>query len=146
MHHPVHFLLVEDNPGDADLTRETLESSKVQIRLSVVCDGAEALDFLRQKGKHSEAQLPDLILLDLNLPKLSGRDVLAEIKASAELRHIPIVVLTSSDAERDIAESYRLGANCYITKPVDWRAFQSIVQGVESFWLTIVKLPPCKLS
>ncbi len=146
MHHPVHFLLVEDNPGDADLTRETLESSKVQIRLSVVSDGAEALDFLRHKGRHSEAQLPDLILLDLNLPKLSGRDVLSEIKATAELRHIPIVVLTSSDAERDIAESYRLGANCYITKPVDWRAFQAIVQGVENFWLTIVKLPPCKLS
>lgn len=141
MTEPFNVLLIEDNPGDADLTRETLESSSLKVTLSVVVDGAEALEYLLREGRHGAAPRPDLILLDLNLPKLSGRDVLTQVKRSDTLRVIPVVVLTSSGADRDVVESYNLGANCYITKPVDWRAFQTIVQGVVDFWLTIVKLP-----
>ncbi|MBX3728850.1 MAG: response regulator [Candidatus Sumerlaeia bacterium] len=139
---PIRVLLVEDNPADADLTRETLETGKLFLELSVVADGIAAMDFLHGRGKHIGQPRPDLILLDLNLPRKPGREVLIEIKGDPDLRSIPIVILTSSDAERDIVQSYALGANCYITKPVDLRAFQSIVRTLEGFWLTIVKLPP----
>ena len=131
-------MLVEDNPADADLTRETFDISKLHVDLSVAIDGAQAIELLKKRGA---APLPDLILLDLNLPKKDGRAVLAEIKSDEELRKIPVVILTSSDAERDVAQSYSLGANCYVTKPVDLRAFQTIVQAVESFWFSVVKLP-----
>lgn len=138
---PIRVLLVEDNPGDADLTRETLEEGKLFIELSLVVDGAEAIDFLLQRGRHSAAQLPDLVVLDLNLPKLDGREVLTEMRKVPALSTIPVVVLTSSDAERDVAQSYQLGANCYVTKPVGLEAFQNIVRSIEGFWFTIVKLP-----
>jgi CheY-like chemotaxis protein len=137
----IRVLLVEDNPGDADLTRETLEASKLFLEISTVSDGLEALDFLHRRGAHARAELPDLIVLDLNLPKLDGQQVLAEIRKDERLRALPVVVLTSSDAERDIVQSYKLGANCYVTKPVDLAAFQSIVKAIEGFWFTIVKLP-----
>ncbi len=135
----IHVLLVEDNPADADLTRETLEAGKLHIDLSVAIDGEQALQML--KASYAAGTKPDLILLDLNLPRKGGRQILAEIKADESLRHIPVVILTSSDAERDVAQSYTLGANCYITKPVDLRAFQSIVAAVEDFWFGVVKLP-----
>jgi two-component system, chemotaxis family, response regulator Rcp1 len=138
---PIHILLVEDNPADADLTRETFETSKLHLKLSVTVDGIQALEFLRRRTGYSRAPRPDLILLDLNLPKKDGREILAEIKADDNLRQIPVVILTSSDAEKDIAQSYALGANCYVTKPVDLKAFQTIVQAVEDFWFTVVKLP-----
>jgi len=137
----IHVLLVEDNPADADLTRETLETSKLHLELSVAIDGIEAMRFLRREGEHAGASRPDLILLDLNLPKKDGRQILSEIKADDAFRRIPIVILTSSDAERDVAQSYALGANCYVTKPVDLKAFQAIVQAVEDFWFTVVTLP-----
>ena len=137
----IHVLLVEDNPADADLTRETLETSKLHLALSVAIDGIEAMRFLRREGEYAGVPRPDLILLDLNLPKKDGRQILSEIKADSEFRRIPIVILTSSDAERDVAQSYALGANCYVTKPVDLKAFQAIVQAVEDFWFTVVKLP-----
>jgi two-component system, chemotaxis family, response regulator Rcp1 len=139
---PINVLLVEDNPADADLTRETFESSRLQLDLSVVADGAEAIAYLRHQGGYADARRPDLILLDLNLPRVDGRQVLANIKEDPDLRNIPVVVLTSSDAERDIVQSYALGANCYVTKPVDLKAFQSIVAAVEGFWFSIVRLPP----
>jgi len=138
---PIQVLLVEDNPGDADLTKETLETSKLRVELTVVIDGIEAMRFLRRQDEHAQAPRPDLILLDLNLPKKDGRQILSEIKADCAIRGIPIVILTSSDAEKDVAQSYMLGANCYVTKPVDLKAFQSIVQAVEDFWFTVVKLP-----
>ncbi len=141
MTRPIRVLLVEDNPADADLTRETLEGSKLHVDLSVAKDGVQALAFLNRRGEFAQVPRPDLILLDLNLPKKDGRQVLSEIKANADLRGIPVVVLTSSDAEKDIAQSYALGANCYVTKPVDLRAFQTIVQAVEGFWVTVVRLP-----
>ncbi len=141
MTRPIRVLLVEDNPADADLTRETLEGSKLHVDLSVAKDGVQALAFLNRRGEFAQVPRPDLILLDLNLPKKDGRQVLSEIKANADLRGIPVVVLTSSDAEKDIAQSYALGANCYVTKPVDLRAFQTIVQAVEGFWFTVVRLP-----
>ena len=141
MENPIHVLLVEDNPADADLTRETLETSKLRLELSVAMDGIEAMRFLRREGEHVAAPRPDLILLDLNLPKKDGRQILIEIKADSQFRRIPVVILTSSDAERDVAQSYALGANCYVTKPVDLKAFQAIVQAVEDFWFTVVKLP-----
>ncbi len=141
MTHPILVLLVEDNPGDADLVTETLQSSKLHIRIQVVVDGAQALAYLMRQPPFEQAQLPDLILLDLNLPKMGGREVLTEIKSHPELRSIPVVVLTSSDAEQDISRSYHLGANCYVTKPVGLMAFQSIVRCVEGFWFTVVKLP-----
>jgi CheY-like chemotaxis protein len=138
----IHVLLVEDNEADADLTRETLEAGKLYLKLSWVLDGAEAIEFLNRRGQHSNASTPDLILLDLNLPKKGGRQVLAEIKGDETLKSIPVVILTSSDAERDVAQSYSLGANCYVKKPVDLRGFQEIVRAVEGFWFTVVKLPP----
>lgn len=139
---PVEILLVEDNPGDADLAREALENSKVSNTLSVVGDGEEAMAFLRQTGKYASAQRPDLILLDLNLPKKDGREVLAEIKADGDLRRIPVVILTTSKEEIDILKSYNLHANCYITKPIDLHQFLRVVEAIEDFWLTIVSLPP----
>jgi CheY-like chemotaxis protein len=138
---PIHVLLVEDNPGDADLVRETLEASKIRIAIDVVVDGTEALAYLLRQGAYAAATLPDLILLDLNLPRMGGREVLAEIKRHPALRSIPVVVLTSSDLEQDISKSYELGANCYVTKPVGLQAFQSIVRAVEGFWFTVVRLP-----
>ena len=135
------ILLVEDNPGDVRLTIEALKEGKILNEVSVVEDGIEALAFLRRAGKYSEASRPDLILLDLNLPKKDGREVLEEIKQDSDLKKIPVVVLTTSAAERDILRAYNLHANCYITKPVDLEQFIRVVQVIEDFWLTIVKLP-----
>ena len=137
----IQVLLVEDNPADADLMRETIEASKLRLDLSTVKDGVEAIQYLRCEGPFANAKRPDLILLDLNLPRMNGRQVLASVKSDADLRGIPVVVLTSSSAEQDIVQSYNLGANCYVIKPVDLKAFQAIVKQVESFWFTVVKLP-----
>ncbi|MBH8572820.1 response regulator [Nostocaceae cyanobacterium CENA369] len=139
---PIEVLLVEDNPGDAQLTRLALEDSKISINLNVVEDGVEAMAFLRKQAKYTKVPHPDLVLLDLNLPKKDGREVLAEIKTDIALRRIPVVVLTTSQAEEDILKAYNLAANCYITKPVDFDQFVKIVQSIEHFWFAIVKLPP----
>ena len=139
---PIEILLVEDNPGDVDLAREALENSKIRNTLSVVGDGEEALAFLHRRGKYAAAPRPDLILLDLNLPRKSGREVLAEIKSDDHLKRIPVVILTVSKDEEDILASYNLHANCYITKPIDLHQFLRVVRAIEDFWLTIVKLPP----
>jgi len=139
---PVEILLVENNPGDIRLTKEALKEGKVLNKLHVVMDGVEALAFLRREGKYSDAVRPDLILLDLNMPKKNGREVLAEIKEDEDLRRIPVVVLTVSSDEEDILNAYNSHANCYITKPVDLDQFFKIVKSIEEFWLTIVKLPP----
>jgi CheY-like chemotaxis protein len=139
---PVEILLVEDNPGDVRLTAEGLREGKIRNNLSVVGDGIEAMAFLRHEGKYSDAPRPDLILLDLNLPRKDGREVLAEIKADDELRRIPVVVLTTSSAEQDIVRTYDLAANCYVTKPLDFEAFVSVVKSIEEFWFSIVRLPP----
>ena len=138
---PIEILLVEDNPGDADLAREALESSKVSNTLHVVVDGVEAMDFLRQKGKYAQVPRPDLVLLDLNLPRKDGREVLAEVKADDDLKRIPVVILTTSKEEEDILKAYDLHANCYIAKPIDLNQFLKVVGAIEDFWLTIVKLP-----
>jgi CheY-like chemotaxis protein len=138
---PIRVLLVEDNPGDAYLTRDTLEQSKLLIQIVVTTDGEDALDYLLARGDYVGVALPDLVVLDLNLPRLGGREVLAEMKRHEQLRGIPVVVLTSSDAERDVVMSYQLGASCYVTKPVDLEAFQAIVKSIESFWFAVVKLP-----
>ncbi len=138
----IEIFLVEDNPGDARLTVEALREAKVHNRLSWANDGVEALAFLRRQGKYADAPRPDLILLDLNLPRKDGREVLAEIKADDNLRRIPVVVLTTSQAEEDILKAYHLNANCYITKPVDLDKFLKVVRAIESFWLDIVRLPP----
>jgi chemotaxis family two-component system response regulator Rcp1 len=138
----IEVLLVEDNPGDVRLTREALKEGKVRNNLSVARDGVEALAFLRREGEHAAAPRPDVILLDLNLPRKDGREVLEEIKADPSLRSIPVVILTSSEAERDIVQAYALHANCYITKPVDLDQFITVVKSIEDFWFTIVKLPP----
>ena len=138
---PVEILLVEDNPGDVRLTIEALKDGKVHNNLSVVNDGVEALAFLRHEGKYADAPRPDLVLLDLNLPRKDGRQVLEEIKADSKLRRIPVVVLTTSQAEEDILKAYNLNANCYITKPVDLDQFMKVVKMIEDFWLTVVKLP-----
>ena len=139
---PVEILLVEDNPGDVGLTRETLKDSKLLNHMSVAENGVEALAFLRREGKYVNATRPDLILLDLNLPKKDGREVLAEIKSDEQLRRIPVVVLTTSSTEQDILRTYDLHANCYITKPVNLDQFSAVVNAIEEFWFTIVKLPP----
>ncbi|MEH2247284.1 response regulator [Nostoc sp.] len=139
---PIQVLLVEDNPGDAQLTRIALEESKISIHLNVVEDGVEAMAFLRKQEKYVKAAHPDIVLLDLNLPKKDGREVLAEIKGDENLKRIPVVVLTTSQAEEDILKAYNLYANCYITKPVDFDQFVKIVQSIENFWFAIVKLPP----
>jgi chemotaxis family two-component system response regulator Rcp1 len=138
----IEILLVEDNPGDVRLTTEALKEGKVWNRLSVARDGVAALEFLRHQAPYEDAPKPDLILLDLNLPKKDGREVLAEIKQDEQLRNIPVVVLTTSKAEEDVLRSYKLRANCFITKPVDLEQFMSVVRAVEDFWLCIVKLPP----
>jgi len=137
---PIRVMLVEDNPGDADLTRETLQSGKLLMDIQVVTDGAMAVDTLLDLVATGQSP-PDLILLDLNLPRLDGSQVLATIKGHETLRTIPVVILTSSDAEQDIVKSYNLGANCYVTKPVGLEAFQTIVRSVQDFWFTVVKLP-----
>lgn len=137
----IDILLVEDNPGDVRLTREALKENKIQNNLHVVQDGVEALAFLRHEGNYADAPRPDLILLDLNLPKVNGREVLASIKTDPNLKRIPVVILTTSAAERDIFETYNLHANCYITKPVDLDQFLEVIKSVEGFWLSIVKLP-----
>jgi chemotaxis family two-component system response regulator Rcp1 len=139
---PIEILLVEDNPGDVRLTMEALKEAKVRNTLHVVADGVAALAFLRGEGEYTDVPHPDLILLDLNLPKMDGREVLAEIKKDPSLRRIPVVVLTVSQAEEDILKSYDLYANCYVTKPLDLNQFLKVVESIEDFWLTIVRLPP----
>lgn len=138
---PVEILLVEDNPGDVRLTEEALKEKKLLNNLYVAKDGVEAMSFLRKEGKYANAVRPDIILLDLNLPKMDGREVLAEIKSDEKLKRIPIVVLTTSSSEEDILRTYTLHANCYVTKPVDFDEFIKIVQSVHNFWFSIVKLP-----
>lgn len=139
---PIEILLVEDNPGDIQLTTEVLKEARVLNKLHTVADGVEAISFLRREGKFTGAVCPDLVLLDLNLPRMDGRDVLAEIKNDESLRRIPVVILTASKAEIDILQSYDLHANCYITKPIDFDQFANVVKVIENFWLHIVKLPP----
>jgi CheY-like chemotaxis protein len=138
---PIEILLVEDNPGDVRLTIEALKDARVLNHMSVAEDGVEALAFLRRQGRHVNAPRPDVILLDLNLPRKNGREVLAEIKDDADFKRIPVVVLTTSRAEEDIMRSYNLHANCYIVKPVDLEQFLNVVRSIEDFWLTVVKLP-----
>jgi CheY-like chemotaxis protein len=137
----IEILLIEDNSGDARLAKEALRDAKVRNNLSWVPDGVDALAYLRREGKHADAPRPDLILLDLNLPRKDGREVLSEIKADDNLKRIPVVILTTSQAEEDILRAYHLNANCYITKPVDLDQFIKVVKTIEDFWLTIVKLP-----
>ncbi len=141
---PVEILLVEDNPGDVRLTIEALKEAKVYNRLSVAGDGVEAMAFLRREGKYADSPRPDVILLDLNLPRKDGREVLAEVKTDPQFKNIPVVVLTTSRAEEDVLKAYELNANCYITKPVDFQQFLIVVRSIEDFWLTVVKLPPKK--
>ena len=136
------ILLVEDNPADADLMRETLADAKILVDLSIVFDGIEAMEFLRQQGKYAEAPRPDLILLDLNLPRRDGREVLEDIKADPTLQRIPVVILTFSCAEEDVLKAYDLHASAYVTKPVDLAGFGRIVKAIEGFWLTVVTFPP----
>lgn len=138
---PIEILLVEDNPGDIRLTEEALKEGSIINNLHVVMDGAEALDFLFKRGKYTAAPTPDLILLDLNLPKKDGREVLQEIKAETGLKSIPVIVLTTSKSEDDVCRMYELQANCYISKPVDLSKFFGVIKSIEDFWLTIVKLP-----
>ena len=137
----MEVLLVEDSPGDVRLTREALKEGKVRNNLNVVSDGVEAMEYLRREGPYAGAVRPDIVLLDLNMPRKDGREVLAEMKADTGLKRIPVVILTTSEAEQDILRTYDLHANCYLTKPVDLDQFISIVKSVEDFWLTIVKLP-----
>jgi len=137
----IEVLLVEDNPGDVRLTQEVFKETKIRNNLHIITDGLEVMPFLRQEGKYGNVPRPDLILLDLNLPKKDGRELLAEIKNDPALRHIPVVILTTSRADEDILNSYDLHVNCYITKPVDLEQFIKVVKGIEDFWLTIVKLP-----
>jgi CheY-like chemotaxis protein len=139
---PVEILLVEDNPGDVRLTKEALKEGKVYSNLHWAKDGVEALEFLRREGPHANAPRPDIILLDLNLPKKDGREVLSVIKRDDSLKHIPVVVLTTSKAEEDVLRSYELHANCYVTKPVDLDKFIMVVKSIDRFWLTVVTLPP----
>jgi two-component system response regulator len=138
---PLVVLLVEDSPGDVRLTREAFKDAEVQIILCVVGDGAEAMNFLLRREEHANAPRPDVILLDLNLPKKDGREVLKEIKESPTLKSIPVVILTTSASDADILHSYLLHANCYITKPVDLDGFLAVVKSIDSFWLSLVKLP-----
>jgi CheY-like chemotaxis protein len=138
---PIEVLLVEDDPGDVLLTKEAFDDNKVQNNLSVVSDGEEATDYLRRRGRFTEAARPDLVLLDLNLPRKDGREVLLEIKADPELRSIPVVVLTTSEADEDILRSYDLHANAYVTKPVDFDQFIRVVRHIDDFFVSVVKLP-----
>jgi two-component system response regulator len=138
---PIEILLVEDNPGDAELVLDFLEQSKVKNTINWVKDGDQAMGFLRNLGEYADKPMPDLILLDLNLPGKDGREVLAEVKADPKLKHIPIVVLTSSKAEADIAGSYNLSANAFVTKPVNFEQFIRVVRSIDEFWLSVVKFP-----
>lgn len=138
---PIEVLLVEDNPGDVRLTQEAFKEGRVQNQLNVVEDGEKALSYLRQEGEYADMHRPDLILLDLNMPKKDGRQVLKEIKEDDNLKRIPVVILTTSEAEEDILRTYDYHANCFITKPVDLHQFLNVVKFIEDFWLTIVKLP-----
>lgn len=138
---PIEILLVEDNPDDAELTVETLQEGKIVNNITVIEDGEEALDFLHRRGRHAEAPRPDLILLDLQLPKRNGREILAEIKEDSELKRIPVVILTTSSSDDDVLGSYNRHANCFVTKPVDLDDFISSVRKIEDFWLAFVKLP-----
>ena len=138
---PIEVLLVEDSPGDVRLTRDAFRDANVSIHLSVAADGVEAMAFLRQEGPHVNARRPDLILLDLNLPKMDGREVLALIKRDQGLKIIPTIILTTSDDEADVMISYQLQANCYLRKPAQWDAFDSLVRSINAFWLTKAKLP-----
>lgn len=137
----VEILMAEDSPGDVLLTRKALENSKLKINLHAVSDGVEAIQFLRREGEYGDVPTPDIVFLDLNMPRKDGREVLTEIKTDPLLRHIPVVILTTSDSEQDIERSYELNANCYITKPVDMDQFVKVVSSIEDFWFTIVKLP-----
>ncbi|GAA4921671.1 response regulator [Actinoplanes utahensis] len=139
---PIEVLLVEDDPGDVLMTQEAFEEHKVRNRLNVVPDGAEALAYLRREGQYAEAVRPDLILLDLNLPRRDGREVLAEIKKDDDLGRIPVVVLTTSSADEDILRSYQLHANAYVTKPVDFERFIAVIRQIDEFFVSVVKLPP----
>lgn len=139
---PIEILMVEDNPGDVRLTREALKGGKVWNELTVVTDGVAALDYLHHRAPYEAVARPDLVLLDLNLPKKDGREVLAVMKADPSLKKIPVVILTTSQAEEDVVRAYKLNANCYVTKPVDFEQFTRIVQAIEQFWLTIATLPP----
>jgi CheY-like chemotaxis protein len=141
---PIEILLVEDNPGDIRLTKEAMKEAKIINTLNVVEDGVDALAYLRKKGKFKDAKRPDIIFLDLNLPKKNGREVLAEIKQDINLKQIPVVILTISKAEEDVIKTYELHANCFITKPVDLEQFIKVVKSIENFWFSIVKLPPNK--
>jgi CheY-like chemotaxis protein len=138
---PIEILLVEDNAADVRLTREALKDAKVHNQLHVAADGVEAMAFLRREGRHADAPRPDLVLLDLNLPKKDGREVLEESKQDPGLQNIPVVILTTSQAEEDVLRSYQLHANAYVTKPVDLERFLEVVRSIESFWLEIVRLP-----
>ena len=138
---PIEVLLVEDSPGDVRLTLEAFKDAKMHVSLHVASDGAEAMAYLNREGEHANAPRPDLILLDLNLPKKDGREVLQEIKESPTLKSIPVVILTTSASEADILRSYLLHANCYITKPVDLDGFLKVVHSIDNFWLSVVKLP-----
>ncbi len=138
----IHILLVDDDPGDVRLTLEALRRSKLYSSIDTVENGEEALAYLRREARYAGARRPDLVLLDLNMPRKDGRETLAEIKADPDLRQIPVVVLTTSSAESDVLKSYDLGANCYITKPVDLSQFMQVIQETESFWFAVVKLPP----
>lgn len=141
MGNPIEILLVEDSPGDVRLTMEALKDAKIHNSLNVARDGVEALQFLRKEGPYAGAPRPDLILLDLNLPRKDGREVLAEIKSDPQLKLIPLVVLTTSRAEEDVMRAYGLHANCYVTKPIDFEQFMSVIRTIKEFWLTVVKLP-----
>lgn len=138
---PIEILLVEDSPSDADLTVDAFSDARVLNNLHWVEDGVEALTFLRRQGQYSDVPRPDLILLDLNMPKKDGREVLAEIKADSQLKRIPVIILTTSAAERDVLKTYELNGNCYVTKPIDVEQFMSVVKIIEAFWLAVVQLP-----
>jgi two-component system, chemotaxis family, response regulator Rcp1 len=143
---PIEILLVEDNPGDADLAIEALRDSKVLNTVHHVSDGEEAMLFLRKKGKYGRVPRPDMVLLDLNMPKKDGREVLAEIKADPDLKRIPVVILTVSKDEEDVLRSYNFHANCFITKPIDLHQFLKVVHAIEDFWLSVVRLPPNEIK
>jgi two-component system, chemotaxis family, response regulator Rcp1 len=138
---PIHILMVEDDPADVRLTREALKNKKVHTTMDTVPDGVEAMAYLRNEGAYADMQRPDLILLDLNMPRMDGREVLAELQKDPKFRRIPVIVLTTSEGEEDILSAYEMNANCYITKPIDWKQFIRVVELIEDFWLTVVRLP-----
>jgi two-component system, chemotaxis family, response regulator Rcp1 len=139
---PIHILLVDDDPADVRLTQEALKEHKVYCQTAVASDGVEAMAYLRREGPYADAARPDIILLDLNMPRKDGREVLEEVKTDPDLKRIPVVVMTTSSADQDVVQSYNLGANCYIVKPVDLEQLTTIVKSIEDFWFTVVKLPP----